>query len=380
MSATDAVLIGAAEETYTRHPVAGVTTESMIASSIGKAVTSAGLDLSDIDGLAVSSFTLKPDHAVDLAMKCGLSLRWIMEDTNGGASGINMLQHAVRAIEAGDANAIVIAAGDRMGHDDFRALVAEYNRVTRDHVTPAGMSGPNAMFALLTQRHMQKYGLCEADYGSVAVAQRSWAALNPGAVYRSPLTLDDYLSAPLVASPLRRFDCVPPVSGADAVVVARADLVPGRVGARVRAIVGSINWDNHLGDGVCTGLGVVATSLWDRAGVDPTDIDLISVYDDYPVMVLAQLSDLGFIPGDDFGSALRRLVHDRWPVNTSGGQLSAGQAGSAGGLHGLVEAVIQLQGRAGARQVNARLAAVSGYGMVTYRYGACANAAILEAT
>lgn len=380
MSSTNtAVLIGAAEETYTRHPAADTTTQAMLAAAIRSAVADAGLTISDIDGLAVSSFTLKPDHAVDMAMRCCLSLKWIMEDTNGGASGINMLQHAVRAVEAGDANAIVIAAGDRMTHDDFRALVSEYNAVTRDHVTPAGMSGPNAMFALLTQRHMAKYGLREADYGGIAVAQRQWASLNPGAVYRTPMTLDDYLTAPLVASPLRRFDCVPPVSGADAVVVTRADLAGGRRGARVRAIGGSINWDNHTGDGLHTGLTTVAPELWNRAEVDPADVDLISVYDDYPVMVLVQLADLGLVPDEDFGKAVRRLVHDRWPVNTSGGQLSAGQAGSAGGLHGLVEATTQLLGRAGERQVDARLAAVTGYGMVTYRYGACANMTVLEA-
>ena len=102
-AANTAVLIGAAEEPYTRHPAAATTTQSMLAAAIRSAVADAGLTIADIDGLAVSSFTLKPDHTVDLAMKCGLSLRWIMEDTNGGASGINMLQHAVRAVEAGDA-------------------------------------------------------------------------------------------------------------------------------------------------------------------------------------------------------------------------------------------------------------------------------------
>ncbi|OWY78986.1 thiolase family protein [Rhodococcus pyridinivorans] len=378
-AANTAVLIGAAEEPYTRHPAGATTTQSMLAAAIRSAVADAGLTIADIDGLAVSSFTLKPDHTVDLAMKCGLSLRWIMEDTNGGASGINMLQHAVRAVEAGDANTIVIAAGDRMTHDDFRTLVSEYNGITRDHVTPAGMSGPNAMFALLTQRHMKKYELAETDYGAIAVAQRQWASLNPRAVYRTPMTLDDYLAAPMVAAPLRRFDCVPPVSGADAVVVTRADLAADRHTVRVRAIGGSINWDNHTGDGLQTGLTDIAPGLWERSGVDPTDIDLVNVYDDYPVMVLIQLADLGLVPDDDFGKAVHRMLHHRWPVNTSGGQLSAGQAGSAGGLHGLVEATTQLLGHAGKRQVEARLAAVTGYGMVTYRYGACANMTILEA-
>jgi acetyl-CoA acetyltransferase len=103
------------------------------------------------------------------------------------------------------------------------------------------------------------------------------------------------------------------------------------------------------------------------------------VYDDYPVMTLVQLQDLGY--GDD----VKRLIHARiatrdLPLNTSGGQLSAGQAGAAGGLHGVVEAVRQLRGEAGVRQVQgARLALVAGYGMVCYRYGAAAGAAVLEA-
>jgi acetyl-CoA acetyltransferase len=110
--------------------------------------------------------------------------------------------------------------------------------------------------------------------------------------------------------------------------------------------------------------------------VKPADVDVALVYDDYPVMVLVQLEDLGF--GDPHETLLR--IGDRsLPVNTSGGQLSAGQAGAGGGMHLLVEAVTQLRGRGGSRQVEgARLALATGYGMVAYRYGACANAAVLE--
>lgn len=380
MSKTSAVIVSAVEVPYTRHPETNVTTESLLTMAIQHAVAKAGLNLSNIDGLGVSSFTLKPDHAVDLALRSGLSLRWIMEDTNGGASGINMLQHAVRAIEAGDAEAIVLVAGDRMTASDFDSVVAEYNVITRDYVTPLGMGGPNAMFAMLTQRHMRRHGLDDTAYGSVAVAQRRWAALNPGAVYRSRMTMDDYLMAPIVAAPLRRFDCVPPVTGADAIVVTRqGHVAPGRTAVRISAIGGSVNWDRHEGDGLRTGLADIAPDLWNRAGLSPSDADVIGVYDDYPVMVLIQLADMGFAPSGEIREVADRLLRDPWPVNTSGGQLSAGQAGSAAGMHGLVEAVTQLLGEAGDRQVlDARVAAVSGYGMVTYRYGSCANLAILE--
>lgn len=380
MNRSTAAIVSAVEVAYTRHPEQDATTEALLTAAIGQAVAKAGLSLDEIDGLGVSSFTLRPDHAVDLALRSGLALRWIMEDTNGGASAINMLQHAVRAIEAGDAQAIVLVAGDRMTAADFRAVVDEYNVITRDYVAPLGMGGPNAMFAMLTQRHMRRHGLDETAYGSVAVSQRRWAGLNPGAVYRSEMTMDDYLMSPLIASPLRRFDCVPPVTGADALVVTRQDRLPAaRTGIRVSAIGGTVNWDRHEGDGLRTGLADIAPELWRRAGLEPGEADVVSVYDDYPVMTLIQLADMGYAPTGHVQEIADRLLHDHWPVNTSGGQLSAGQAGSAAGMHGLVEAVIQLSGEAGDRQVSdARTAAVSGYGMVTYRYGSCANLAILE--
>ena len=123
------------------------------------------------------------------------------------------------------------------------------------------------------------------------------------------------------------------------------------------------------------------TVLWASAGVRPDDIPLASIYDDYPTMVLAQLNDLGMIPGSDLARFARRDIGERrFPLNTWGGMLSAGQPGGpAGGLNGISEAVLQLQHRADARQVkDARLAVASGYGMTMYRYGGTAAAAVLE--
>ncbi|MFT8245478.1 thiolase family protein [Roseomonas sp. BN140053] len=368
-------LIGAAEVPYRRRPE-GVDTPGLLAAAFTAALRDAGVAHGEVDGLAVSSFTLSPDHAIDLGWKLGLTLRWCMDDALGGASGINMIQHAARAIQAGDANVVAVVSGDHFGPGDFAGLVDNYNRTTRDHLAPLRFGGPNAPFAMLTQRHMRAHGLERADYGALCMAQRRWAAGNPGAVYRAPLTLEEYLSDRIVADPLCRFDCVPVVSGADAVVLAR-----GEDGIRIRALRCRYNPDHGEGDGLSTGLAGLAREFWAEAGVGPEAVDLASIYDDYPVMVLAQLADLGFAPDGD----VRRLLHERiatgaLPVNTSGGQLSAGQAGAAAGLHGVVEAVQQLRNRAGARQVpGARLALAAGYGMVQYRYGMCANAALLEA-
>jgi acetyl-CoA acetyltransferase len=374
------VLAGAAETPYTRGPQ-GESTPSLLARAAGGALEDAGLRPADVDGLGVASFSLAPDHAIDLAWRLGLRLRWLMEDPHGGASALNMLHHAWRAIEAGDAEVILLLAGDALSSSDFRRLVDEHNSATRDHLAPIPTGGPNALFALLTSRHMREHGLGRETYGRVVVAQRGWAALNPAAVYREPLTMADYLDAPIVADPLTLFDCVPIVAGADAVVVTPAERAAGRSGVEVVAFAAAHNHDEQEGEGLRTGLAETASGLWEAAGHGPAEVDVASVYDDYPVMVLVQLADLGFASDGELERFAReQLEGGRLPVNTSGGQLSAGQAGAAGGMHGVVEAVRQLRGEAGKRQVEgARTAVVTGYGMIAYRYGACSNAVVLRA-
>jgi acetyl-CoA acetyltransferase len=370
-----AVITGAAESPYARHPPDDATTLGVLADAARRALADAGREPADVDGIGVSSFSLAPDHAVDLAWRLGLRVRWLMDSATGGASAVDMLQHATRAVEAGDAATVLLVAGDVLRPRDFRALVDNFNTAARDHLTPIPTGGPNALFALLTRRQMHTHRLPREVYGRLVVAQRTWAARNPGAVYRDPLTLDDYLREPLIADPLCRLDCVPVVAGADAVVVAS-----GESGVRVRALVALHNHDQQEAEGLQTGLAHVAAQLWDEAGAGPGDMAFASVYDDYPAMVLAQLADLGFAPDGDLERLVERVVAGSPAINTSGGQLSAGQAGAAGGMHGLVEVVRQLRGVAGDRQVlGARLGLVTGYGMVAYRYGACANAAVLEA-
>lgn len=379
-AAYDGVNIAAGIEIpYRRH--AQARTSDLLAQAYSSALEKAGLAASQVDGIGVASFTHGPDRAIDLAWKLGLSPRWFMDDSNGGASGLNLLQHAARAIQCGDASVIVLLAGDHFEPADFTRLVENYNITTRDHLRPMGAGSPNSMFAMLTRRHMKQHGLERADYGALAVAQRRWAQDNPNAVYRSPLTVEEYLAAPMVSDPLCRLDCVPVVTGANAIVLT-ADDHPGIKGlpqVRIRAMRSLHNPDHQQGDGLSTGLAQVADTLWRSAGLGPDDINLCSIYDDYPVMVLVQLADLGFIKGDIREFIQQRILTRSLPVNTSGGQLSAGQAGAACSLHGLVEACTQLRGEAAERQVaNARTALVTGYGMVEYRYGMCATALVLE--
>lgn len=373
------LLAGAAETPYTRR-APGETTLSLLGRAARSALDDAGLEPAQVEGLGVASLSLAPDHALDLAWRLGLRLRWLMEDTNGGASALNMLQHARRAVETGDAEVILLLAGDAVSPTDFRRLADSFNSATRDHLAPIPAGGPNTLFALLTRRHMGEHGLGRETYGHVVVAQRGWAGLNPGAVFREPLTMSDYLSAEIVADPLSLLDCVPIVAGADAVVVMAAERAMRRPAVDLLALAASYNHDQQEGDGLRTGLAEIAPVLWDEAGLGPREVDLVSAYDDYPVMVLVQLADLGFVPDGDLERFAREQLGPRQlPVNTSGGQLSAGQAGAAGGMHGLVEAIRQLRGGVGERQVDgAATAIVTGYGMVPYRYGACSNAAVLR--
>jgi acetyl-CoA acetyltransferase len=379
---TDGAIIGVGQSAYTRRPQPGQSTHSFIRDAVVAALSDAGIEARDVDGMAAASFSLAPDAAVDLVWKLGLSLRWLVQDTNGGSSAMNMLGHALRAVESGAASVVLVVGGDATGLGGYAKVAANFNIVTQLHLAPLGHGGPNGVYALVTSRQMKKYGLQKSDYGQIAVAQRAWAASNPFAVYRTPMTMEEYLAAPPVADPLSRYDCVPVVAGAQAIVVAHPDRGPrGRAPVRVRAHRASFNYDNQEGDGLATGISTFANELWREAGVGPGDIHVASIYDDYPTMVLAQLNDLGMIPGNDLARFARRDIGERrFPVNTWGGMLSAGQPGGpAGGLNGISEAVLQLQHRAGARQVkDARLAVATGYGMTMYRYGGTAAAAILE--
>lgn len=378
INAYDNVALAAGVEIPYRRQAPHESTADLLAQAFGAALVQSGFTAKEVDGLGVASFTLGPDHAIDMAWRLGLSPRWCMDDCHGGASAINLLQHAARAIQHGDASVIALISGDRFTPADFKELVENYNVTTHTYLRPLENGGPNSLFAMLTRRHARRHELTRQDYGTLCMAQRAWAALNPDAVYRTPLTLDEYLAAPMVADPLCRFDCVPVVCGANAVILARADLVR-TASIRIRALQCRYNVDHQEGDGLQTGLASLADDLWQQAGAGPRDMDVVSVYDDYPAMALVQLADLGFATDGDLRRLISRIAAHELPVNTSGGQLSAGQAGAAGGMHGMVEAITQLRAAAGERQVEgARLAVVSGYGMVEYRYGMCANAVVLE--
>jgi acetyl-CoA acetyltransferase len=186
-------------------------------------VKQSGVAKEQVDGLCVSSFTLFPDTAVGLTQHFGLSPRWLDHIPMGGASGVVALRRAARAVQAGDAEIVACLAGDTNHVDSFRQNLANFSRFARDAVYPFGAGGPNASFALLTSYYMRQYGIEPRDFGKLCVAQRDNALTFPHALFRKPLTLDDYLNARPIADPLRLFDCVMPCAGAEAFLVLTED-------------------------------------------------------------------------------------------------------------------------------------------------------------
>lgn len=346
-------------------------------------IDAAGISKAEIDGLCLSSFSLEQDTAVGLTQHFGLSPRWLDHIPMGGASGVVGLRRAARAVQAGDADIVACVAGDTNHIDSFRLMLGGFSRFAQDATWPIGAGGPNAVFALIMDRYMREYGVTRADIGRIAVAQRDNARRNPQALLRGALTLDDYLAARPVAEPVHLYDCVMPCAGAEALLVMTEDRAR-HLGLPHARLLGAIERHNALpGDLVQTRGGWVldVAELWAMAGIGPEDVDLLQTYDDYPVISMMQIEDLGFCAkgaAAEFVRSRDLTVTGDFPHNTSGGQLSAGQAGAAGGYLGLVEAVRQVTGRAGPTQVEgARHACVSGFGMVTYDRGLCSGAVLL---
>ena len=344
-----------------------------------------GIAKDEIDGLCVSSFSLAPDTAVGLTQHLGLSPRWLDHLPLGGACGVVAVRRAARAIQAGDAEVVACVAGDTNHVDSFRASLGSFSLFARDATYPYGSGGPNAMFAFITAHYMRTYGARREDFGRICVAQRDNALATPYAMFKKPLTPEEYMAARVIADPIHLFDCVMPCAGAEGVLVmseARArDL--GLPYARLLAAIERHNAYREDPIMVRGGWAMDRDDLYGQAGVRPADIDLLQFYDDYPVIVMMQYEDLGFCAkgeGPAFVQSHDLTRAGSLPTNTSGGQLSAGQAGAAGGYIGLTETVRQLSGLAEGRAVaGAKLGLVSGFGMVTYDRCLCTGALILAA-
>jgi acetyl-CoA acetyltransferase len=342
-----------------------------------------GLDKSRIDGLCVSSFSLAPDTAVGLTQHLDVTLRWLDHIPMGGASGIVALRRAARAVQSGDATIVACIAGDTNQVDTFRQSTSRFSQFAQDAVYPYGAGGPNVSFAFLTDYYMRTYGAEPADFGKLCVAQRDNALLFPHALFKKKLTLDEYLSSRMIADPIRLFDCVMPCAGGEGFLVMRRAQAE-QCGLPYARILGTIERHNAFPDDPIQyrgGWALDCDTLYKQAGLGPQDIDVLETYDDYPVINMLQFEDLGFCAKGDAPDFVRRhtfQVDGTFPFNTSGGQLSVGQAGAAGGFLGLVEGLRQVTGtKLGAMVDNVRHAMVGGFGMINYDRGLCSGATIL---
>ncbi len=352
-----------------------------VLSSLGERT---GLGPDDIDGLCASSFSLVPDTAVGLTQHFGLTVRWLDHVPTGGASGVVTLRRAARAVQSGDANIVACIAGDTNHVDSFRTMLSSFSRFSQDASYPYGSGGPNGSFSLITSHYMETYGTGREELGKLCVAQRDNALKYPHALMKKPLTLEQYMNARLVADPIRLFDCVMPCAGGEGYLVMREEEAKALKlpYAHIRSTIERHN--AYPDDPVQYRGGWVLDidEFWDMAGITPQQVDLLQTYDDYPVISVMQMEDLGFCDKGAAGDFIKEntfTVEGTFPHNTSGGQLSVGQAGAAGGFLGLVEAIRQVTGKAVENAVpDARIAAISGFGMINFDRGLCSAAAILQ--
>ena len=207
-------------------PYARYSTETAhwwIARALREMLGEAGIAPGELDGFSVSSFSLAPDTPVGLTQHLGLSPRWLDTVPTGGASGVIALRRAARAVQAGDVDVVACVAGDANRIDSFRSLLSGFSRFSMDATFPYGFGGPNASFALLMDRYMQKFSATREDFGHIAVSQRANALNYPAALMKTPLSLAQYMDARMISDPIALFDCVMPCAGAEAFLVMRED-------------------------------------------------------------------------------------------------------------------------------------------------------------
>lgn len=374
-------VVGAGQTAYEKKSPKSV--QRLIYEACDAALKDAGLPWNSVDGLAVTCFMLPPDTAPTVAEHLGIEARFLFQGLFGGASGIIGMAHAARAIRDGACDVALIVAADAFDVARHNETLDHFNGSVKDYMSPQGFAGANGMFALHTRLYMQRHGAKREDFGRFCIALRENGLLNPNSLFKQPLTMDAYLNAKEIADPLRLYDCVMPCVGGDAIVLTSEKIAVKLKGPSLR-ILASEEIHNYPANDIYSvpgGWVGLSERLYQRAGVGPEQMDFAQLYDDYPVMAFVQLEGMGFCkPGTahEFVRKTDITTRGKLPINTGGGQLSAGQAGASGGMIGVYEAATQLLGRAAGRQVNCRRGLVSGYGMVAYGRGLCSSAAILE--
>ncbi|OAR24248.1 acetyl-CoA acetyltransferase [Streptomyces sp. ERV7] len=324
-----------------------------------RALADSGLDRSVVDGFGSAGLgTLAP---VEVAEYLGLKPTWVDSTGVGGATWEVMAGHAVDAIAAGHANAVLLVYGST-ARADIKAGRRTSNlsfggRGPLQFEVPYGHTLVSK-YAMAARRHMHRYGTTVEQLAEIAVQARANAATNPDAMFRDPITVDDVLSGPMIADPFTKLHCCIRSDGGCAVLLAAAEYVPDTAKAPVWVLGSGMavshttmsEWD----DFTVSPAAVSGRIAFERAGVRPADIDLAEIYDAFTYMTLVTLEDLGFCEKGEGGAFVKKgrlLTGGELPVNTDGGGLSACHPGMRG-LFLLVEAVRQLRGEAGPGQVH----------------------------
>jgi acetyl-CoA acetyltransferase len=345
------------------------------------AVADAGLTIDDIDGLAMfpgGGAANLPGYANGNLYEVQDALRITTTWRQGIVEGMALPCYGpAMAVASGQARHVVVwrtvkegsasrAAGGRPAYGSTKPAAEG----PLAWLLPVGMLSPVCQVAPYAARYMHEYGVTREQLGWIPVTQRAHAARNPDAVYRSALTIDDYLESRMISTPICLYDCDVPVDGATAIVVSAAETAPDlRAPVRIEAMAGVVDgrplWDQWADMGR-VGHGAAA-ALWARTDLRPGDVDVAELYDGFTIEAVWWLEALGFCGTGEAGTFVdggkRITFGGEIPLNTWGGQLSGGRLHA--GFGHIAEAVRQLRGEAGDRQVaGARVAAVSNAGVL----------------
>ena len=318
------------------------------------ALADAGLTRADVDGLLTAGYA-----NYDLADYLGIAPRYTDTTTVGGASFVIHVGHAVNAIASGLCEVALITHG-QAGRSSRAPIPRDPNLPAAMYEMPYGMIGMPINYSMAATRYMHLYGedRTRQAMAEIAVSTRKWAQLNPKAAMHDPMTFDDYHNSRWVSWPFHLFDCCLVTDAGAAVVVTsveRARSLP----KRPAWVLGHAEHHDHAGistmpDLTVTPASVTGPAALQMAGVTHDDIGLAMIYDSFTYTVLASLESLGYCgPGEgaDFVAGQRTAPGGDFPLNTSGGGLSYTHPGMYG-IFLIIEAVRQLRGETGERQVN----------------------------
>lgn len=378
MAAVQACIVGIGQTAYRkRGQHAGETEVSLACAAIRAAADDAGLAVGSIDGLAGFGNDMSGERAYAAALiQQSLGLPMLRHSsfvwTPGGGGACAAVAQAADAVRSGRATYVAVVRALRQV-DGERYGQFNPERPFFNFTAPFGAFAPAPLYALQMKRHMHRYGTRAEQLGEVAVAFRAHANRNPLAVmHERSLSLADYLAAPWVAEPYRRFDCCLETDGAAALIVTTAErardlaqrpaqILSARQGAGGDWGAGPLGSHNMADEHYATGnIGTLGDELFGEAGLKPADVDVAQIYDAFTGMVIMTLEDYGFCARGEGGRFVEggRL---RWPAgdlptNTAGGHLSEAY------IHGLnlaVEAVRQMRGTSTAQVVGAEVAFVA---------------------